>query len=77
MDEKYKSSYLKKLDDKNNPLTPLNHQCDLIRKFLNTHSGFDRKDLQNFLNLYCFMTSSPRNKLEKVGSTCLKCRSNI
>lgn len=66
VDEKYKSSYLKKLDDKNNPLTPLNHQCDLIRKFLNTHSGFDRKDLQNFLNLYCFMTSSPRNKLEKV-----------
>ena len=36
-------------------------------QFLNTHSGFDRDDLQDYLNLYCFMNSKPRNKLEKVN----------
>ena len=67
IDESYKSTYLKTLDDESNPLRPINHQCDLIRQFLNTHSGFDRDDLQNYLNLYCFMNSKPRNKLEKVN----------
>lgn len=67
VDESYKSSYLKKLNDKDNPLRPINHQCDLIRQFLNTHSGFDRDDLQDYLNLYCFMNSNPRNKLKKVN----------
>lgn len=66
VNESYKSSYLKKLDDKVNPLRSINHQCDLIRQFLNTHSGFDRNDLQDYLNLYCFMNSKPRNKLGKV-----------
>lgn len=64
--ESYNSSYLKTLDDNENPLRPINHQCDLIRQFLNAHSGFDREDLQDYLNLYCFMNSKPRNKLEKV-----------
>lgn len=64
--ESYKSSYLKKLEDKDNPLRPINHQCDLIRQFLNAHSGFDRIDLQSYLNLYCFMNSGHKNKLKKV-----------
>lgn len=64
--ESYNSAYLKTLDDKENPLRPINHQCDLLRQFLNAHSGFDRDDLQDYLNLYCFMNSKPRNKLEKV-----------
>lgn len=67
IDESYKSTYLKHLDDKENPLRPINHHCDLLRQFLNTHSGFDRDDLQDYLNLYCFMNSNPRNKLEKVN----------
>ena len=68
IDESYKSTYLKHLDDNENPLRPINHQCDLLRQFLNTHSGFDRDDLQDYLNLYCFMNSQPRNKLEKVNN---------
>ena len=64
--ESYNSIYLKKLDDKDNPLRVINHQCDLIRQFLNAHSGFDRGNLQDYLNLYCFMNSNPINKLEKV-----------
>lgn len=64
-DENYSSHYLKNLTDKENPLRPINHQCDLIRQFLNTHSGFDREDLQDYLNLYCFMNSKPKNKVKK------------
>lgn len=65
-DANYSSLYLKNLNDKENPLNPINHQCDLLRQFLNTHSGFDREDLQNYLNLYCFMNSGHKKKLEKV-----------
>lgn len=66
IDESYSSIWLKTKEDKDNPLRPINHQCDLIRQFLNTHSGFDRDDLQNYLNLYCFMNSGHKKKLEKV-----------
>lgn len=65
-DKKYKSSELKLLDDSKNPLRPINHQCDLLRQFLNVHSGFDRKYLQDYLNLYSFMNSGHKNRLEKV-----------
>ena len=64
--ESYNSILLKTKKDKDNPLRPINHQCDLIRQFLNTHSGFNRDDLQDYLNLYCFMNSGHKNKLEKV-----------
>ena len=62
----YNSSELKGLDDKDNPLRKINHQCDLLKKFLNSHSGFDRKNLQNYLNLYCFIYNCRKNRLEKV-----------
>lgn len=65
-DESYNSNWLKTKSDKDNPLRPINHQCDLIRQFLNAHSGFDRKDLQDYLNLYCFINSNHKNKLDKV-----------
>ncbi len=66
IDENYNSIWLKTKKDKDNPLRPINHQCDLIRQFLNTHSGFNRNNLQDYLNLYCFMSSGHKNKLKKV-----------
>ena len=66
IDESYNSLWLKTKKDDDNPLRPINHQCDLLRQFLNTHSGFDRDDLQDYLNLYCFMNSGHKKKLEKV-----------
>lgn len=63
----YDGNEIKKLDDKHNPLEPINRQHDLLRKFLKSHSGFDRGDLQQYINLYCFMQNPPRNKLEKVN----------
>lgn len=65
-DKSYNSNDLKKLDDKDNPLRKINHQCDLLKQFLNAHSGFDREDLQDYLNLYCFINSGHKNKLEKI-----------
>lgn len=62
----YSSTWLKDKKDDDNPLRPINHQCDLIRQFLNAHSGFDRADLQDYLNLYSFMNSGHKNKLKKV-----------
>ena len=57
---------MKKLDDKNNPLQPINHICDLLRKFLNSHSGFDRDNLQDYLNLFCFMHNGYKSNLERI-----------
>ena len=36
------------------------------KKFLNAHSGFDREDLQGYLNLFCFIVNPPKNKYEKL-----------
>lgn len=40
--------------------------CFLLKSFLNSHSGFNRDDLQNYLNLFSFIVNAPYNKLEKV-----------
>ncbi len=64
--ESYNSLILKTKNDKENPLRSINHQCDLIKQFLNSHSGFDREDLHDYLNLYCFMNNGYENKLGKV-----------
>lgn len=62
----YNGNDLKKMDDKDNPMNPINKQHDLLRKFLNSHSGFNREELPHYLNLYCFMFNPPHDKLEKI-----------
>lgn len=66
IDLSYNSKELKNLKDEDNPLNPINRKCDLLKKFLYSHSGFDRDDLQNYLNLFCFIVNGPHNKLKKV-----------
>jgi hypothetical protein len=34
--------------------------------FLNAHSGFNRRDLQGYLNLFALVTNPPADLLEKV-----------
>ena len=65
-DEKYDSKGLKKLDDKDNPLDPINERCRLLRRFLKAHDGFDRDELQGYLDVFCFIMNPPSNRLEKV-----------
>lgn len=62
----YNSKELKNLDDKVNPLNPINRKCDLLKKFLYSHSGFNREHLQDYLNLFCFIVNGPRDKLKKI-----------
>jgi len=62
----YASTELKGLPDKENPLNPVNRVHDILTKFLNSHSGFKREDLQGYLNLFALITNPPDDMLEKV-----------
>jgi hypothetical protein len=62
----YASKDLKGLPDKDNPMNPVNRCHHILKKFLNAHSGFDRDNLQGFLNLFSFVTNPPDDRLEKV-----------
>ena len=54
----FSSKDLKNLPDKNNPLNPVNRVHAILKHFLNAHSGFDRNELQNWLNLFAFISKS-------------------
>jgi len=62
----YASKDLKKLSDADNPMNPVNCAHDILKKFLNAHSGFNRDDMQGYLNLFAFVTNPPNDMLEKV-----------
>ena len=62
----YASKDLKKLPDKDNPLNPVNRSHAILKKFLNSHSSFNRDNLQGYLNLFAFVTNPPVEMLEKV-----------
>jgi len=62
----YSSKDLKGLPDKKNPMNPVNRCHANLKHFLNAHSGFDRDNLQHFLNLFSFVTNPPDDRLEKV-----------
>jgi transposase-like protein len=64
--EAYASKDLKGLPDKDNPMNPVNQVHVILKKFLNSHSGFNREDIQGYLNLFAFVTNSPIDRLEKV-----------
>ena len=55
------------LKDKENPMDSINKQHAMLKKFLRAHSGFDRDDLQDYLNFFSFIASNPdQETLEKV-----------
>ena len=62
----YSSTELKGLADSENPLNPVNRIHSLLKMFLNAHSGFNRGDLQGYLDLYAFVINPPHEPLEKV-----------
>jgi transposase-like protein len=62
----YASKDLKGLSDKDNPLNPVNRAHAILKKFLTAHSGFIRSDLQDYLNLFAFVTNPPADLLAKV-----------
>lgn len=66
IDERHPTKETKNLEDFENPLDPVNHIHYLTKRFLYSHSGFDRSQIQDYLNLYSFILNPPFDKLEKV-----------
>ena len=62
----YSSKEMKGLADSENPLYSINRIHNLLKMFLNAHSGFNRDELQGYLNLYSFVINEPEEHLEKV-----------
>ena len=64
----HNSKLIRLLPDKENPLREVNRLCFLLELFLNSHSGFDREDLDGYLNLFWVAMNPPEDKLEKVAA---------
>lgn len=62
----YETKKTKLLKDVDNPMNRINHMCSALRRFLDSHPGFNRDELQDYLNLFIFVMSEPKDKLEKV-----------
>lgn len=65
--ERYNSKLLKGVPDKLNPLDPVNRAHFLLKRFLRSHSGFDRGDLQGYLDLFSAAVNASEDELEKVA----------
>lgn len=65
-EEKYNAQEIKKLEEKDNPLKQVNHACALLKSFLRSHPGFNRDELQGYLDLFAFIMNPPGKSLEKV-----------
>lgn len=65
--EAYNAKLLKGLPDELNPLEPVNRLRFLLKCFLRAHSGFNRDNIQGFLNLLSVATNPPSDKLEKAA----------
>ncbi len=61
----YSTDELKGLEDAENPLDRINNVHALLKVFLGSHSGFLRKDMQGYLDLFAFIMNPPANKLKK------------
>ena len=53
--------------DELNPMDPVNELHFLLKAFLRSHSGFDRGDLQGYLDLFHVIVNEPADRLEKAA----------
>ena len=64
--ETYDSKAIKGLPDDKNPLEPINRKYYYLKRFLNSHQGFNRDNIDDLVNLFLFIDNPPHNKLEKI-----------
>ena len=64
--EEHPSIETKNLKDKENPMYPINHYHSLLKRFMRAHSGYNRDNLQDWLNLFWFITNKPNDRYDKV-----------
>lgn len=65
--EAHNARLLRGVPDDLNPLQPVNRMCYLVQYFLRCHSGFDRDDIQGYLDLFSVAMNAPSDKLEKAA----------
>lgn len=77
--ETYNARLLKGVPDRENPLLPINRKCFFLKKFLNSHSGFDREELQDYLNLFAFIMNEGNQyeRVEKILEWSLHCSKTL
>lgn len=79
-DTAYDAKKLKGIPDDENPLDPVNRKCNLLKRFLNAHSGFIRDDIKGYLNLFSFMINEgpdPYLQVEKIMNIAMHCRKTL
>lgn len=64
--EEHSTEETKGLSDKDNPMFPINNYHYLLKRFIRSHGGYDRDTLQDWLNLFWFMTNGPKDRYDKV-----------
>ena len=64
--EAYFSKSLKGLADKDNPLNEINQRCRQLKQYLNSHSGFDKINRPDYLNLFAFIVNPPIDPYKKI-----------
>ena len=62
----YPTKQTRNLKDKDNPLYEINKLHALLKRFLRAHGGFDRDNLQDWLNLFWFIHNGPNDRYDKV-----------
>ncbi|MDY6034216.1 MAG: hypothetical protein SPI63_01290 [Bulleidia sp.] len=65
-DEVHPSTKTKGLPDKENPLDPINNLHDLSKRYMRAHGGYDRDNLQDWMNLIWFSLQGSDNVYEKI-----------
>ena len=62
----YTTKETKGLEDKDNPLNPINKLHALLKRFIKMHGGYDRDNTQDWLNLFWFIANGVEDKYDKV-----------
>lgn len=62
----YKAKDYKGVDDKDNPMDPINEYHSLLKRFMREHGGYDRDNLQDWMNLFWYITNGPKDRYDKV-----------
>ena len=62
----YDTKTTRDLKDKDNPLDPINEIHSLAKRFMKAHGGYNRDNLQDWMNLISFLLNKPYDRYEKV-----------
>lgn len=64
--EEHPTSETEGLEDKDNPLFTINHFHYFVKRFFKAHGGYNRDNLQDWLNLLWYILNPPDDKYDKV-----------